>query len=173
MGAGLSRPEKGNKMGTGHDWTQADIETLRTMVASGKKYRDIVAALDGRHSHSAAIGKSARMGLARRKTRSPNGIRKKQPRIPTSGQRRSIRGVKRPPLILVGVALVPPAKRIGVLDLTPDMCRWPEGTPGCDDFWFCGAERIDNGAYCGVHKKIAYQRPLLPPKQEYRYGKIH
>jgi GcrA cell cycle regulator len=40
--------------------------------------------------------------------------------------------------------------------LSANMCSWPEGEPGQDDFRFCGTPAVDGKPYCAAHCKIAY-----------------
>lgn len=49
-----------------------------------------------------------------------------------------------------------PAGRIGVVELTETMCRFPIGTPGKSNFTFCGADRVQGLPYCAGHCRIAY-----------------
>ena len=36
------------------------------------------------------------------------------------------------------------------------MCRWPEGDPRTDAFWFCGRPAVAGKPYCGEHCARAY-----------------
>jgi GcrA cell cycle regulator len=46
---------------------------------------------------------------------------------------------------------------VGVMDLTPNTCRWPIGHPGAHGFHFC-ARFVDYGVvYCATHRAKAYQ----------------
>ncbi|WP_159728341.1 GcrA family cell cycle regulator [Methylosinus sp. Ce-a6] len=54
------------------------------------------------------------------------------------------------------------SKRVKLFDLTDGACRWPIGTPGSDDFHFCGAGGASLAAgrpYCGQHARIGYTTP--------------
>ncbi len=51
---------------------------------------------------------------------------------------------------------VPPEKRIGILGLTENTCKWPIGDPLLDDFHFCGHDSEENAPYCKFHAKRAY-----------------
>jgi GcrA cell cycle regulator len=49
--------------------------------------------------------------------------------------------------------------KVGMLDLTDKICKWPLGHPGEPDFHFCG-EPINRGfPYCRPHCAAAYQAP--------------
>jgi GcrA cell cycle regulator len=46
---------------------------------------------------------------------------------------------------------------IGVLQLGPNMCKWPIGDPGDADFGFCGSQTTSGAVYCEEHAAIAFQ----------------
>jgi GcrA cell cycle regulator len=46
---------------------------------------------------------------------------------------------------------------IGVLQLGPNMCKWPIGDPGDSDFGFCGSHCNSAAVYCEEHAAIAFQ----------------
>lgn len=46
---------------------------------------------------------------------------------------------------------------IGVLQLGPNMCKWPIGDPGDADFGFCGSQTSAAAVYCEEHAAIAFQ----------------
>lgn len=48
-------------------------------------------------------------------------------------------------------------KRIGLLDLTERVCKWPIGDPTDEDFAFCGLESVPGKPYCKHHIAIAFQ----------------
>jgi len=43
--------------------------------------------------------------------------------------------------------------------LKADMCSWPTGDPGDDDFRFCGSEAVEGKPYCRKHCERAYVSP--------------
>ena len=43
-----------------------------------------------------------------------------------------------------------------IMDLTHHSCRWPIGTPGEDNFAYCGRRAADGGPYCRHHAAVAY-----------------
>jgi hypothetical protein len=53
---------------------------------------------------------------------------------------------------------IPPARRIRLVDLKDDGCRWPFGDPRTRDFGFCGRARVDGGSYCAEHSARALDR---------------
>lgn len=51
---------------------------------------------------------------------------------------------------------IPPAERIGLLELSEKRCKWPIGDPLLEDFHFCGHDADDSAPYCKFHAKRAY-----------------
>jgi len=65
--------------------------------------------------------------------------------------------------------VIPLHQRCTLLELEAWQCKWPYGTPGHEDFFFCGGERIEGCSYCEYHARLAYQpaaarraRPSIP-----------
>lgn len=48
-------------------------------------------------------------------------------------------------------------KRIGLLELTERVCKWPIGDPTEEDFAFCGLDAVPGKPYCSHHIAIAFQ----------------
>src|SRR5262249_47203107 len=44
-----------------------------------------------------------------------------------------------------------------LLELRPMQCRWPFGTPGTEDFCYCGHDAPEGLSYCLGHASIAYR----------------
>lgn len=49
------------------------------------------------------------------------------------------------------------ARRIGLLELTERVCKWPIGDPDKEDFAFCGLPAVPGKPYCVHHVAIAFQ----------------
>lgn len=49
-------------------------------------------------------------------------------------------------------------RRIQLIDLKVNMCRWPIGDPSSPDFYFCGNKVKKTFPYCQYHLTIGYQR---------------
>jgi hypothetical protein len=47
-------------------------------------------------------------------------------------------------------------QRKTINELTSETCRWPVGTPGSREFFFCGGQTLDGNVYCKTHTKRAY-----------------
>jgi GcrA cell cycle regulator len=52
----------------------------------------------------------------------------------------------------------PPAEVIRLDGLGMDMCSWPFGEPGTDNFRFCGHPAVSEKPYCAEHCARAYVR---------------
>jgi GcrA cell cycle regulator len=48
-------------------------------------------------------------------------------------------------------------RRCSLLELGNERCRWPIGTPGAEDFCFCGNTPIEGMPYCSGHTRLAYR----------------
>ena len=53
--------------------------------------------------------------------------------------------------------VVPISRRLQLVQLSENTCKWPNGDPLTEDFSFCGNDAGDSGPYCGYHAKIAFQ----------------
>ena len=59
-----------------------------------------------------------------------------------------------------------PARRLSILELDENTCKWPIGDPGSDGFHFCGRESRAGAPYCEAHCNIAYaQEPDLEGRE--------
>ncbi len=117
-------------------WTDEKIEQLKELWDQGLSTAEIGRELGV--SKNAVVGKSHRLGLKPR----PSPISGKAPE----------KAPKPKPK--------PKAKEstrvMDVIDLGPQMCRWPFGDPGDDDFHFCGKTSVVGKPYCEDHCAAAY-----------------
>lgn len=56
-----------------------------------------------------------------------------------------------PPLV------APESKRLMLVELSENTCKWPIGDPMSAEFNFCGNDAGSSGPYCQFHAKLAYQ----------------
>jgi GcrA cell cycle regulator len=150
-------------------WTKERIATLERLWAQGKSAGTIAKALGG-ISRSAVLGKIFRLRLGDVPKSAAKPRPEKQRRAKTATQAQHKPRVKgRAPARRRGVELattVPAArasKRKSLFELTNQCCRWPHGSPGTRNFFFCGAPGADveSGVpYCAAHMKRAY---IVPP----------
>ncbi len=150
-------------------WTDERVELLKKLWQDGLSASQIAAELGG-VTRNAVIGKVHRLGLSGRGQ--PTSSIKRQRRTHATGVRR----VRQ--MITVGSNLalkpdqmpeaeirprrnvvVPIPKRLSILALTEQTCKWPIGDPGQEDFYFCGNDSLENVPYCEYHAGVAYQAP--------------
>lgn len=53
--------------------------------------------------------------------------------------------------------VVPISKKLKLIELSEQTCKWPVGDPMLDDFHFCGHDSDESAPYCTYHSKLAYQ----------------
>lgn len=123
-------------------WTDEKIEDLKKLWAKGLSTAEIGRALGV--SKNAVVGKSHRLGLKPR----PSPISGKPAEAPPPAAPKAAVKAKPKPK---------ETERIGdIIDLGPQMCRWPFGDPGDEDFHFCGRQVVPGKPYCGEHCSVAY-----------------
>lgn len=118
-------------------WTDEQIEELKRLWNEGLSTAEIGRALNV--SKNAVVGKSHRLGLKPRP--SPIAGKKEEAAAPK----------KKAP-----APKQEPQRVNDVVDLGPNMCRWPFGDPGDADFHFCGKPSTPGKPYCAEHCSVAY-----------------
>jgi len=53
--------------------------------------------------------------------------------------------------------VVPISKKLKLVDLNENTCKWPQGDPLSEDFHFCGHNSEENSPYCKYHARLAFQ----------------
>lgn len=53
---------------------------------------------------------------------------------------------------------IPEEKRLSLLQLNEQTCKWPIGDPLTPDFYFCGQHSLESGPYCDFHSRRAYHQ---------------
>ena len=53
--------------------------------------------------------------------------------------------------------VVPISRKLKLIELGEQTCKWPNGDPMAEDFSFCGNDAGDAGPYCTYHARVAYQ----------------
>lgn len=53
---------------------------------------------------------------------------------------------------------IPEEKRLNLLELSEQTCKWPFGDPLTKDFYFCGQHSRDSSPYCEFHSRRAYHQ---------------
>lgn len=124
-------------------WTKDRIERLKTLWAEGWSAAQIAGRF-GDISRSAVLGKARRLGLASRSDTSRQRIKVKT---------REDHSNSGPSLL----STEPAPKRIPLLELRHDMCRWPYGDPKQPGFGFCGHKQVPGLSYCTSHARRAFR----------------
>lgn len=160
-------------------WSPEAINLLRQLHREGcsavETGERLGAQFGGSLTRAAVCGKWQRLGLSRssgnkfkssgdtvgRKPKSHNAgassfAQRKNPYKPKAPE---IDDVEEPVRVTAPPAdTIPIEQRKQIVDLSEGDCRWPYGTPGSDDFFFCGAPKPEGGPYCHVHACSAFQR---------------
>ena len=150
-------------------WTPDRIEQLRKHFEAGLSCSQIAREIDV--TRNAVIGKLSRLGLSR-----PGGdvVIRRQPGSHASPRAGRPRAVARQSQVRIlrslHAAMAAPASaeppvddyvsdrpRCSLFDLSPQSCRWPIGSPGADDFGFCGSAPVEGLPYCAGHARMAYK----------------
>lgn len=150
-------------------WTDERVEILKKLWQDGLSASQIAAELGG-VTRNAVIGKVHRLGLSGRGQ--PTSSIKRQRRTHASGVRRTRTvtvgnlALKQSVEVLPETELqprrnvvVPIPKKLSILQLTEQTCKWPIGDPSVEDFHFCGHDSLENLPYCEYHSGVAYQAP--------------
>ena len=149
-------------------WSDADHDLAVAMWARGAKGSAIEAALDHTRTRSAIMGrlnrstdpaaqaaKAAHMAAAAARggdRAAPEGDRAEAPPRPTHAPRQA-----RPAPAPAPPILASRIQWVTLVNLKPNQCKWPIGTPGAESFRFCGRALIHHGApYCAHHASKAY-----------------
>lgn len=132
-------------------WTDERVTLLKKLWGEGKTAAEIAKELGG-VTRNAVIGKAHRLSLSNRVS-------------PIQQNKKPVKSVEALPS-QTSVKKVPPTKpvvretnrkRLPLLDLKANMCRWPLGDPRDSNFGFCGDPSISGLPYCADHSKAAYQ----------------
>lgn len=153
-------------------WSDERVEILKKLWVDGLSASQIAKQLGG-VTRNAVIGKVHRLGLAGRAapSRPIKRVVRPRPTLVTENPEIEIKAaipeqkIKQPEMPQLHNHKHEVAPRhdgvlIGVLDLGPNMCKWPIGDPTDAEFGFCGAKSHASWPYCKEHGEIAYQPQL-------------
>lgn len=154
-------------MQTSTEWTPEQRELLKTLWPTSASAAEIGRECGGK-SKGAVIGLANRMKL---------GSKKPPPREIKIAAKANVR--RAPEIAAEPVSLAPitdarPDFTVQLEDLGENMCRWPYGDPGEEDFCYCGQDSKGH-SFCAQHERLAYgerrARPgrELPPLRERRF----
>ena len=155
-------------------WNDDRVEQLKRLWAEGLSASQIASRIGG-VTRNAVIGKVHRLGLSGRATpakpsRGCDGFEHEEEMTatapPPSFSRREIEALAPDPEFTAPVMLAS-GDLATVATLKNNMCKWPIGDPGSEDFCFCGHKPRDGSPYCEYHARLAYQ-----PLQDRRHRKV-
>src|SRR5262245_14680333 len=149
-------------------WSEAKVEELRELWASGISAGEIAKQLGCGISRNAVIGKAHRLKLERRVERQATAPRQ----YPTQRRKRVTPRLVLPdwpprPPKPPAPPPEPPRPRphlLTLFELRSDSCRWPIELDDPKTYWeptthFCGARALENSPYCDMHDRKAYHKP--------------
>ncbi len=135
------------------------VEKLKELLTGKTSMGEIAAELGNGLSRNAIIGKTRRMGWERPRAEvkvSPekvNRVRSKSRiHIASTHVVSEVTEMPIPP----SDSEIPQSQRKTILQLESWHCRYPIGEPSSEDFFFCGAPKIENSSYCQHHDAICY-----------------
>ncbi|MFN3699931.1 MAG: GcrA family cell cycle regulator [Alphaproteobacteria bacterium] len=130
-------------------WTDERVALLKKLWGEGKTAAEIATTLGG-VTRNAVIGKAHRLKLS-------NRLSPIQPAKKTKTPANTSTPPAPPKRVKVKTEDIPRGLGLSLMELKPNMCRWPSGDPRDDDFGFCGGHAIPGLPYCEEHARIAYQ----------------
>lgn len=133
-------------------WTDERVALLKKLWGDGKTAAEIASTLGG-VTRNAVIGKAHRLKLSNRM--SPIQANKK-PKAPANTSKPAPQAAPQRRARKKDI-VIPKGKGLKLMDLAPNMCRWPSGDPQEEDFGFCGEESVTGLPYCEAHARVAYQ----------------
>lgn len=126
-------------------WTDERLERLEELWAEGYSGSEISRIL-GDVSRNSVLGKVQRLGSGRSTPAKPQrGIKPK-----TASKTEVFPSVLKE-------TTVPTEDSRPTRNNCHKTCKWPEGDPLGDDFYFCGKPTIPGKSYCQSHAKIAHR----------------
>jgi len=175
--AGPPSPPERPKSVLSETWTTERIEQLKRGFDAGLSCAQIAGAIGV--TRNAVIGKMNRMGLKR-----PRDVIGKQLAQARAARQKSLKtsskvNVRRvlqnmraqqsvptpafcEPVPSVDIVPINEGRGRTLLELGPWHCRWPSGTPGAEDFRYCGHEALQGYSYCLGHASMAYRSSRRP-----------
>jgi GcrA cell cycle regulator len=142
-------------------WTAERVELLKSRFEAGLSCREIAA--DIGVSRNAVIGKLSRLNLAgempddpgrpARRKRAAKARGKATPRL----QYEMLASIYAEAQPVIEEEPIDDRQRCSLLELSEQRCRWPIGTPGAEDFCFCGNMPLEGLPYCPGHSRVAYR----------------
>jgi len=111
-----------------------------------------------RNSIAGIIDRARRKGNAQAKKKTREPAKPRQPKGLPGRPKDVVRSTKKSATPLPETAILNPDdfKKVTLMELRENHCRWPIGEPSHESFRFCGAHK-SSGSYCRYHAQLAYQ----------------
>jgi GcrA cell cycle regulator len=147
-------------------WTAERDEALKRLWADGYSASLIADKIAGgdKITRCAVIGRVHRLKLPGRKHRPPSQ-RKPYPRANGAPKPPRPRPPPKPkppppppPPPSPTAPMRPDMRKLPLLQLEPQQCRFPQGDPKCGPFFFCAADTREGEVYCPHHMWMARPR---------------
>ena len=154
-------------------WTEKNVETLKKLWKEGINTKIIAKEIGGKVTSNSVVGKARRLGLGehpnykpfRKKADRPSRFPDRQTgRAKKASTNKKCERIKRTQAETTDItralsvrtgSIMPISRRLKLVQLNDDVCRWPHGEPWAEDFSFCGNPA--KGGYCEYHRKLAHQ----------------
>ena len=142
-------------------WTDERVDILKKLWGEGRTAAEIAKELGG-VTRNAVIGKAHRLKLSGRASPLQKAVKKPANNAGTKPVKvnKTEKKVekKMPPVAAVSLKGDEDRKRIPLIELEANQCRWPIGDPReKDNFGFCGDACGEGSPYCKEHAQVAYQ----------------
>lgn len=151
-------------------WTAEKKELLRKLWIEGIPTSAIARQIDGA-TRNAVIGKAHSLKLpSRGRSNSTTSRQRKSKVVSNPGVEKSTNnivhldtssGKDRLPMTIPPEpresVVVPISRKLALVQLNEDTCKWPNGDFMTKNFSFCGNGVAEKKPYCEYHSKIAYQ----------------
>jgi GcrA cell cycle regulator len=139
-------------------WTDARVETLKTLWREGLSAAEIARRVGG-VTRNAVLGKIHRLGLSGRAVAPRLGGQRPASVRSRPASRKPPPRPKPPvmPPVAIAIPVEEPGLATSVLQLGAHTCHWPIGDPKALDFSFCGRRAGESGPYCADHDRRAHR----------------
>ena len=138
-------------------WTPEKEQKLRQLWKKGHSGSEIASMLGDNTTRNSVIGKAHRLNLEARTVskRSETNISKQKNNFPGAKTQKLGRKARFKALLLD--KNFEQENPIKLEELTDNTCRWPNGHPHEENFYFCGRKPLEKFPYCKLHVLYAFQ----------------
>jgi len=138
-------------------WTPEKEQKLRQLWKKGHSGSEIASMLGDNTTRNSVIGKAHRLNLEARTVskRSETNISKQKNNFPEAKTQKLGRKARFKALLLD--KNFEQENPIKLEELTDNTCRWPNGHPHEENFYFCGRKPLEKFPYCKLHVLYAFQ----------------